>query len=214
MDDCETLSSHMMASANALNLLYMHLHAEGDDVNVEDFVCPKLFAGMPQKERSTFLKGVYHILSHVDYSNKKGVYMFCNTGNAYGAAAGPNLAKSLNGHCYGGLEVQFTHCTTGKPFRTLLEGTKWVMPLTAASMKHPDVESLKLCNEISSLLMEATKHPKLDPTMDVGGTLLQIYQGAYSAFFMALDLSMSHTDSDLSRCIQCLFHGFRSIKVH
>ena len=154
-------------------------------------------AGVPQKEQGIFLKGIYNILGHVNFDNKKGVYMFCNTGNAYGAAAGPNVAKSLNGHCYGGLEIEFTHCP-GKTFRTLLEGTKWVAPLTASTLKNPDVEALRLCNEVSALLMEATKHPKLDPTLDVGSNLMQIYQGASHVPYVhsshvPLTLSVSQT---------------------
>lgn len=153
-------------------------------------------AGMQHKEKGIFLKGIYHILSHVKYENGRGVYMFCNTGNAYGASAGPNTAKSLNGHCYGGLEVEFTH-SPSKIFRTLLEGTKWVMPLSASFLKNPDVQTLRRCNEVAGLLMEATKHPSLDVSLDVGGTLLQIMQGMYAA------CDMSRQTHDLVMTFHC-----------
>ena len=102
MDDCETLASHMMASANALNDLMVHLSR--DCSNVDDFVCPKLFAGLSLDERQAFLHGCTNILAQVH--PEEGVYMFCNTGNAYGAAAGGSTARSLNGHCYAGTRVR------------------------------------------------------------------------------------------------------------
>jgi hypothetical protein len=53
------------------------------------------------------------------------------------------------------------------------------MPLTAAGLKNPDSDSLKICNEVSGLLVEVTKAASMDPSMDVGGTLLKIYQGLF-----------------------------------
>lgn len=180
MDDCETQASHMMASANALNDLYTHLKLADDKAVLDDFVCPKLFAGISIKQRAIFLKGIYHVLGHVDYS-KGGVYMFCNTGNAYGAAAGAGVARSLNGHCYAGCRIHMLNSPTPDvPLCSLLEGTKWVSPMTASLLKHPDVQAVQLCNEISNLLVEVTKMPSMDPSMDVGSTLLQIYQGISS----------------------------------
>ena len=189
MDDCETQASHMMASANALNQLNTDLRMADDAAKLDDFVCPTLFAGLSTKERALFLKGVYHILSHcVDTQDRKGIHMFCNTGNAYGAAAGGSVARSLNGHCFAGTCVTLKQCPD-EPMYSILEGTKWVMPLTAAGLKHADVQSLKECNEISSLLVEITKLPSLDPSMDVGSTLLQIYQDKGQNFYASVYIS-------------------------
>ena len=146
-------------------------------------------AGIPIKERALFLKGVYNVLGHCvadKNTGRPGIYMFCNTGNAYGAAAsaGP-AARSLNGHCFAGVECRFKQCPDDV-MCSLLEGTKWVMPLTASGIKNADVESLRACNEISQLLLEITKAPTMDPSLDVGATLLQLYQGA-SVFFVSID---------------------------
>jgi hypothetical protein len=175
MDDCETVASNMLASATALNeLAASKAEWAAGRVDVDDYVCPKLFSGLSREERENFLCSVFHVLSQVD-QDKGGVYMYCNTGNAYGAAASASsTARSLNGHQYAGMTCYFN----GERFCSLLEGTKWVMPLTAASLKNPDSDSLKICNEVSGLLVEVTKTASMDPSMDVGGTLLQIYQGA------------------------------------
>ena len=59
------------------------------------------------------------------------------------------------------------------------------MPELASEAKHADAESLKLCNEISPLLVELTKSAHMDPTMDVGSTLLKIYQDKQSFYASA-----------------------------
>ncbi len=45
MDDCESLTSHMMASANAMNDLYRQLQEADKHAKLEEYLCPKLFAG-------------------------------------------------------------------------------------------------------------------------------------------------------------------------
>ncbi len=196
MDDCETVASNMVASALALNELVASRLKSSGPVQVDEYVCPKLFAKLSHREREDFLFGVFHVLSQVD-QEKGGVFMYCNTGNAYGAAASASsTSRSLNGHQYAGMTCHFTNAFgETKRLCSLLEGTKWVMPLTAASLKNPDSDSLKICNEVSGLLVEVTKAASMDPSMDVGGTLLKIYQGL-SFFSMTATALLSFQRSE------------------
>lgn len=219
-DDCETLASQVVSVGNTMASLQKDmlktfssstpelLMQNVDDATLDRYVCPKLFAGHSREERVQFLGGVYNILSRLH--PEEGVKVYLNTGNAYGAAAGGNggpTARSLNGHCYCGVDVNVVvmpayqnemamhvgapmtmgagrekRRTKTKTFRSLVEATKWVNARFSTKEKKPDVQVLQMANQVSNMLKEVTKISSMDPTMDVGANLLQIYQGMFFQF--------------------------------
>jgi hypothetical protein len=118
------------------------------------------------------------------------------TGNARGGQASGTsniMERPLTGHCYTGIDYYMKASAAGEPPRirtTLLEGTKWVKPMFATNNTKTkskifrnaclDCPTLQNVNQLSALLMELTKIPSVNPTMDLGCSELQILQGDIS----------------------------------
>jgi hypothetical protein len=126
---------------------------------------------------------------------------FLHAGNAHGGQAsgeGGVTQKSLTGHCFTGIDMWFkTKLQDGSPKirTTLLEGTKWVAPMFAAASADAmkgrkvcrnaclDSPTLQNCNQLESLLMEATKLPAIEPASDMGNINLMILQDKGDTFY-------------------------------
>jgi hypothetical protein len=187
MDDCENQAQQQMAYAMGIMKLKRDLK-NNPKAMMDDFVNPHLFSALSTTARVEFLKAVHSLLGEIDH-----IHPYCNTGNAHGgqASGGDDITqRALTGHCFTGLDYHFK---TSRVRTTLLEGTKWVDPMFATTKEKMagskicrnaclDCPTLQTVNQLASLLMELTKIPEVNPTLDLGCAELQIMQGKFVSF--------------------------------
>lgn len=215
--DCEDYAQHAIKVAKAINKLKVDF-ATQSNITLDEAMHPRLFGFMETSDRVMHVKAINHILSqvksvecHVKTGNAHGGQASTTTG-----AAGNS---DLTGHAFAGSRfifeipsgvaitdpfIQPQHICKDDPSHTtiilhsIVEGTKWVVPMhdkvctrlsRNASLELPVLQAV---NQITSLLMEATKLASVVPTSDKGSAELQILENRGPGFYANVYVSGDH----------------------
>lgn len=166
MEKYDDMTKHPSNYNDVMETMFGDKPKERKGVADETFVSENpSFSGMTLGEKVDLVMALANILRQFDF------HLDSCIGTANAAAVG--APKNTSGHCY--LKSYVVHINTGTPLSSSVEGTRWVlqrMPVRGLEKLNP--ETVQNVNDLSMLLMEATKGGKLDYNKDTGTGLVQM----------------------------------------